>query len=173
MMRSLTAKNKKTFTYAALALFVGGGLGLLAVAFGSDTPSNAKLATGETIQSWQWAGPYADGGALEKQANDEIKKLKRDLGKGTYPDYQLLVGIAGQYELLGDGTHAYEYLQKAIAEEPRKGLAYVNLGHLLDSLGAPQTAREAYDKAIALEPTIRAYADARTAFMKRRFPNAQ
>lgn len=164
------SSNKKVLTYGALALFIGGALALFVLPFLNGAPA-AELSGDDAVTEWTWKGPYKDGGALEEQTEREIADLKSELGKKTYPDYQLLVGIAGQYELLGDGKNAYAYLEKAIQEDPKQGLAYINLGHLMESLGAYDTAKEAYDTAVKLEPSNQAYAQARAQFLAKRFPN--
>ncbi|HEX2792509.1 MAG TPA: tetratricopeptide repeat protein [Candidatus Paceibacterota bacterium] len=166
----LASAQKKPLTYAALALFIGGAFALFVVPLFSGRPAT-DLAGGDEVAEWSWDGPYRDGGTLEDQADRDIAKLKAELGKGKTPDYQLLVSIAGQYELLGEGKSAYAYLNQAIKEDPKQGLAYINLGHLMESLGAYETAREAYDMAVRMEPANQVYAEARTEFMDRNFDN--
>lgn len=164
----IRSAQKKPLMFASVAILIGGALALIVMPLLSPAP---QLADGDDVSSWTWDGPYADGGPLEDQTKNEIADLKDELGKGTYPDYQLLVGIASQYQLLGDGKNAYTYLQQAIAKDPKQGLAYINLGNLMDSLGAYDTAKEAYDTAVKLEPNNQAYADARATFLANRFPN--
>ncbi|MEK7100116.1 MAG: tetratricopeptide repeat protein, partial [Patescibacteria group bacterium] len=130
-----------------------------------------ELSKGDTVSVWSWTGAYKDGGAREKETNDQIALLKEKLGTENYPKYETLVGIAGQYELLGDGRSAYSYFKQAIDLDPTKSLAYFNLAHLFEQLGALNSARDMYIKAVEIEPGNTAYAQARAVFMKERFPN--
>lgn len=125
------------------------------------------MASGDTVSTWTFAGPYADGGEKEAQVKAEITRLSQELGKGTYTDYDLLVGIATQHELLGNGKEAYDYLSRAIRKDAKKGIAYFNLGHLMEGLGAYQTAGRAYKKATESEPDVVAYRLAFDAFVSR------
>ena len=148
-------------------VIIASGLWLL---FGRGLTHPLPLAQGETVASWNFIGPYKDGGELEKRATDEIVRLKGLLGSGEFPDYQILVGIAGQYELLGDGKSTYEYLGRAIKANSETGLAWHNLGVLLARLKAPQTARIAYTKAIEAQP-LPLYHTARLDFLIDYFPD--
>lgn len=125
------------------------------------------MADGDTVSTWTFTGPYADGGEKEAQVKAEIARLSKELGKGTYADYDLLVGIATQHELLGNGKEAYDYLSRAIRKDSKKGIAYFNLGHLMEGFGAYQTAGRAYKKATESEPEVVAYRLAFDAFVSR------
>src|SRR3989344_5223455 len=134
------------------------------------------LAQGDTIASWDVQGTRNDGGELEKKANDQIARLQALLGgdqsgKDDDPtDYSLYVGIANQYELLGDGKQAYEYLGRAVSIDPTEtGLAWHNLGALMVKLGALKTARTAYAKAVEAQPGVSQYHIARLEFLTDRF----
>jgi len=59
-------------------------------------------------------------GALEAQTTKEIAELKSSSVAPGIRNTRRLVGIASQYELLGDGKNAYEYLKRAIAKDPKK-----------------------------------------------------
>ena len=117
------------------------------------------LAGGDGIASWDFKGPYLDGGTLETGAREEIARLEGLLGSGKFTDYEIYVSIANQYELLGDGRSAYNYFGKAIEMDTagNTGLAWHNLGVLLSRLVALQTARTAYEKATLVEPQISSY----------------
>lgn len=135
-----------------------------------------SLAEGDTIASWNFQGTHKDGGALEKKVNDEITRQKGLLGgdqsgKNDDPtDYILYIGIANQYELLGDGREAYEYLGRALKIDSTKtGLAWRNLGSLLERLGAPNTARAAYAHAVEAQPHIIEFHLARLRFLVNSF----
>ncbi len=75
-------------------------------------------------------------------------KLTGLIGKGQYDDYDLYDGIANDYSMLGDGRTAYQYYNHAIQIHPTKGLAYANLAHFMNALGAYRTAADAYAKAV-------------------------
>ncbi len=145
-----------------VAVLVGGAvLLILPLVLGID---NYPIANGDSISSWKWDGAYADRGTKQAQATQEIAHLKAMLGKDSKKDYSIIVGIASQYELLGDGRSAYHYLSKAIAKDRAQGLAYMNMGQLMEGLGAFRTARNAYDAALKAEPASGLYASARDSF---------
>ncbi len=130
------------------------------------------LAAGDTVASWDFQGSHDDGGELEKRANDEITRLKTLLHneEGEPTDYSLYVGIANQYNLLGDGAHSYEYLLLALAIDAEKtGLAWHNLAALMERLGALGTARDAYARAVDAQPQIEQYTIARLEFLTKHF----
>lgn len=125
------------------------------------------LAEGDTISSWDFAGAYADNLELQTKARAEIKRLTGLIGNSQeFTDYSLYVQIAAQYELLGDGAQAYDFLNKAAAIDPvHTGLAWTNLGELMGRLGAFQTARIAYAKAVEAQPSVMNYHTARLEFL--------
>ena len=134
------------------------------------------LVEGDTVSSWDFQGTYKDGGALEKKANDEIVRQKSLLGGdqsgvGDDPtDYSIYVGIANQYELLGNGKAAYNYLGRALKIDSEKtGLAWRNLGALLERLGALETARVAYARAVEAQSQIVEYHVVRLQFLIKNF----
>jgi tetratricopeptide (TPR) repeat protein len=158
-------KMKSSYRIALVAVLVGGAILLiLPLVLGV---SNYPLASGDHISSWSFEGAYADNGTNQARTIAEIKNLKAMLGKDKTKDYGLLVGIASQYELLGDGKTAYTYLSRAIAKDHTRGLAYMNMGQLMESLGALATARAAYDAALKAEPASGIYASARDGFYAR------
>lgn len=124
----------------------------------------------DEIASWQFTGPYKDGGVFEGVAKAEITELEKQLGKSDDVDAELYIAIASQYELLGEGKAAYNALNKAIKSNPTNGLAYANLARLMETLGAYETARMAYDKAVEVNPGEPEYQKARAEFIARRFP---
>lgn len=115
------------------------------------------LVKGDTVASWAFKGAYADNPELILKAESEIRRLEGLLGKGTFSDTTLYVGIANNYELLGDGARQYDYLGRAIRadEEVTTGLPWHNLGVLLARLGALETARIAYEKATIIQPGLK------------------
>lgn len=134
------------------------------------------VAEGDTITTWDFQGSYKDGGALEKKANDEIARSRSMLGgdqsgKDDNPtDYVLYVNIANQYVLLGNGKGAYENLGRALRiDAVHTGLAWHNLGVLFERLGAYNTARIAYAKAVEVQAKIEQYHLAWLTFLMNHF----
>jgi tetratricopeptide (TPR) repeat protein len=137
-------------------LFVGLlTIGVLAYLLSITNPHPFPLVKTDRFESWETPAPYKDGGELEERALGEIQKLEDAKGSDEYSDYDIYVGIAQWKELMGDGKAAYEYLGKAIKENPERSLAYGNLGHLMKKIGAFGTAKEAFLKAIEVEPQFR------------------
>lgn len=129
-----------------------------------------SLVPGEVVASWNFVGSYKDGGTLEAQANAQVARLKGLLDSGTYTNYELYVSIANQYDLLGDGKNEYTYLNDALAIDSTKtGLAWHNMGKLLERLGAIKSARVAYDRLVEVQPTAQ-YIRARLEFLQAHMP---
>ena len=129
-----------------------------------------SLVPGDEPTSWYFVGTYKDGGQLEARANSEIARMKSLLNSGTYTNYEPYISLANQYELLGDGKQEYTYLNYALAIDSTKtGLAWHNMGKLLERLGAYKSARVAYDRMIQAQPTTQ-YIRARLEFLKARMP---
>ncbi len=136
----------------------------------SVTPPAFSLVSGETIASWDFSGSYKDGGQLEAKVRADITRLKGLLNSGTFTNYELYVSIANQYELLGDGKQEFTYLNYALAIDSTKtGLAWHNMGKLLERLGAYKSARVAYDRMLQAQPTSQ-YIRARLEFLQARMP---
>lgn len=168
MPLSFFNQMKPTTLIAVVIVLVGGAAFLilpLVVGKGASQVQGYSVSTKDSITSWSWAGIYKDGGAREAEVKKEIERLTGMLNKGTVADYDLYVGIASQYELLGDGKQAYQYLSKAIELDGKRGLAYMNMGHLMEELGAMTTAQAAYEAAVKAEPTNPVYQSARQNFM--------
>lgn len=130
------------------------------VSSSADTvPGLPSIAKSDRIASWNFKGVYADDPALITKANAEIKRLLSLVGEGSYSDTALYVGIANQYELLGDGSLAYDYLGRAIKADVNatSGLPWHNLGVLMERLGALETARVAYEKSTIIQPEMKFY----------------
>ena len=136
----------------------------------SPTPVPFALISGETVASWDFSGTHKDGGQLEAKVRADITRLKGLINSGTYTNYELYVSIANQYELLGDGKQEFTYLNYALAIDSTKtGLAWHNMGKLLERLGAYKSARVAYDRMVATQPTAQ-YIRARLEFLQAHMP---
>lgn len=129
-----------------------------------------SLVPGEAVASWNFAGTHKDGGQLEAGVRADITRLEGLLNSGTFTNYELYVSIANQYELLGDGKQEFTHLNYAIAIDSTKtGLAWHNMGKLLEHLGAYKSARVAYDRMIQAQSTSQ-YIRARLEFLQTHMP---
>jgi len=122
-----------------------------------STVAPPSIIKGDTISSWSFKGVYADSPELVAKADAEIKRLTDLVGRGgEYPDVSIYVGIANQYDLFGDGKQEYDYLVRAISSNGGvSGLPWHNLGVLMEKLGAPLTARVAYQNATLVQPKLK------------------
>lgn len=127
------------------------------------------IAAGDSITSWSFKGAYSGNTSLIASTQADITHLESLLGKGQYTDYDLDVGIALDYEHLGDGASSYKYYNRAIKLAPTTGLAYVDLANLMTELKAYGTARDAYAKAVAVEPGQIEYHIQRLTFLTQHF----
>ena len=133
-------------------------------------PQPFPINAADIIASWNFEGAYTGNSTLISKADSDSAHLTSLLGKGKYDDYDLYIGIGNDANLKGDGKAAYDAYNRAIAVLPDKGLAYANLGHLFDELGAYHTAADAYAKAVAVEPSVLEYHIERLNFLTRQFP---
>ncbi len=115
------------------------------------------LAQGDRIASWTFKGAYAGNAELTAKAQSEIARLSVLLSTATSSKMILSVGVANQYELLGEGEKQYEYLERAVQADPENGLPWHNLGVLMERLGAFRTARAAYEKSTLVQPGLKFY----------------
>ncbi len=125
------------------------------------------IHTQDSIKNWSFIGSYTGNDVLIAKAVADTTFLKNLVGKGEYSDYDLYIGIANNNAFLGDGARAYEYYNKAISENRARAIAYLNLGNLMEKLGALHTAYDAYTRASTLEPDIAQYSSARNDFLSR------
>ena len=129
-----------------------------------------ELATGESISSWDFKGVYTGNSELEQRGKEEITRLMGLFGQEGYTDYELYVSIANQYDLLGNGRKEYDYLRMALAvDAEHTGLAWHNMGKLLERFGAYQSARIAYDAMVEAQPILQ-YQSVRVEFLKMYMP---
>ncbi len=133
-------------------------------------PRPFPINASDAIASWSFKGAYSGNDTLIAQANADSAHLEGLLGKGQYDDYDLYLGIGNDNNLMGDGKVAYQYFNRSISIHPQKGLAYANLAHLMDELGAYYTAADAYAKAVAVEPGMLEYHIERLTYLTRQFP---
>src|SRR3989344_6447974 len=115
------------------------------------------LSGGDIVASWDFKGAYAGNPELTAKAQSEILRLSELLVTATSSEMILSVGVANQYELLGDGKKQYEYLGRAIPAEEMNGLPWHNIGVLMEKLGAYKTARTAYEKSAFVQPEMKFY----------------
>ena len=116
------------------------------------------IAKGDVVSSWNFVGAYTNNPELIAKADVEIKRITDLLGKGTYTDMSIYVGVANQYELIGDGKKQYDFLIQAVREGgATSGLPWHNLGVLMERLDALETARIAYEKATLVQQQFKFY----------------
>ena len=116
------------------------------------------IAKGDVVSSWNFVGAYTNNPELIAKADVEIKRITDLLGKGTYTDMSIYVGIANQYELIGDGKKQYDFLIQAVKDGgTTSGLPWHNLGVLMERLDALETARIAYEKATLVQQQFKFY----------------
>jgi tetratricopeptide (TPR) repeat protein len=133
-------------------------------------PFVIAMVGGEQVSSWDFDGAYTGNAELEAKAKADIKRLTGLLGGKQYSDYTLYVSIANQFGLLGDGKNELAYLERALAENATTtGLAWHNAGQLFARLGAYQTARSAFERAVAAQPIVQ-YRQALADFLIAHFP---
>jgi tetratricopeptide (TPR) repeat protein len=126
----------------------------------------------DSITSWDFQGSHKDGGEFEARVTAEMAKLQAALeDEAKEPtDYNIYVSMAGQYTLLGDGRNTLKYLEKALAiDSVNTGLAWHNVAVLMERLGALNTARTAYARAVEAQSQIDAYHVARFNFLIKYF----
>jgi tetratricopeptide (TPR) repeat protein len=143
----------------AIGVVIFGGAAILLVPY-VVAPHAYPLSPSDHVLMWTWPGPYHDGGQKEASAHTEIERLSAQLGTKDASSYDIDVSIASEYELLGDGKNAYVYLSRAITLTPRRGLAYFNMGHLMETVGALHTAKSAYEAAAKAEADNTLYVNA-------------
>jgi tetratricopeptide (TPR) repeat protein len=158
-------QKKWVIAVLVIIVLVGGILWYKGVSFPAF-PINAK----DTIVSWSFQGAYTGNDTLIAQANADIEHLESLLGKGDYDDYDLYIGMGNDSDLIGDGARAYKEFNRAASIHTDRGLAYANIAHLMDQLGAPYTAADAYAKAVAAEPGQLQYTIERLNYLVRQFP---
>jgi tetratricopeptide (TPR) repeat protein len=124
----------------------------------------------DSIASWTFKGAYTGNGTLVAQATADIEHLETLLGTGEYDDYDLYIGIGNDNNLLGNGKAAYDSYNRAAAIHTNKGLAYANIAHLMEELGAFYTAADAYERAVAAESRQLGYHLERLSYLTRQFP---
>lgn len=127
----------------------------------------------DSISSWTFKGAYTGNETLITQANTDLAHLESLLGKGQFDDYDLYIGIGNDENLEGNGKAAYDAYDHAILIHTNKGLAYANIGHLMDELGAYYTAADAYADAVHAEPGQLEYHIERLTYLTRQFPQDQ
>ena len=149
---------------ALLIVIVGAIMGLGYYSYVTVAVPRYPLATRDSVSSWNFPPAYPVGSEDEKRVKTEIEKLKELLGE-QQSNYEVLVGLAGEYELLGEGQKSYLYLSQAIQDSPNKSLAYFSIGHLFERVGALYSAKDAYNQAVQKEPGNSVYSSYRDQFL--------
>lgn len=108
----------------------------------------------EDTPAWDFQGVYKGDTVLEERAQTDIEKLKAMEGNDIATRYDIQIGLAQQYEMLGDGKTAYNHLLNAIKIDDKRSLAYANLGVLLGRVGARESAKIAYERALDRDDNV-------------------
>ena len=164
---------KKQWVMALIGTVVVVGVGFGGWYYVSHRVAPFPINSTDTISSWTFKGVYTGNDTLIAQAAADVEKLTALLGTGEYDDYDLYIGMGNDANLIGDGKTAYQAYNKAISIHPSKGLAYANLAHLMDQLGAYSTAADAYAQAVAVESPQLEYHVERLNYLTRQFPGDQ
>ncbi len=107
----------------------------------------------DTIASWKLQ--ITESTTTKEKLQTQIKTLTGDIRKGHYSNFNIYTQIAQDYELLGNGKSAYDFYMLAAKVSPaNNGLAWNNIGNLMEQLGAYHTARNAYAASVALSPKV-------------------
>jgi len=159
---------KKIYIFAVVLIVLIIGIYLLKSQY--YVKNMLPLSALDKIENWNFKGAYTDNIELKNKAEDEIKKLNDKLGIAS-TDYEIYVSIANQYMLIGDGKKTYEYLNRALVIDSNiTGLAWHNMGVLLERLKAPNTAKIAYERAFTAQNILQ-YQTAYIDFLQRYFPD--
>lgn len=142
--------SRRAWLLVAIVLVLAVGAAALAW-YVMQQPNPFPVSSEDQPISWQLPLP-ADAASSTPVLAAQIAQLKKMVGQGQYPDENILMGIANNYALVGDGRGAYESYLKAIEASSTNALAYENLGGLFARLGATSTALRAYAKAAELDP---------------------
>jgi tetratricopeptide (TPR) repeat protein len=106
---------------------------------------------GNEIINWDFAGAYANNDNAVKKALLEVERLLADMDE-AYTEYDTALSVGNQYYYIGDGENAFEYYKKAIISETSgSGLAWYNMGNLLNRIGAHESSRYSYEQALELK----------------------
>ena len=157
-------------------LFIGGVVLVALLGAGAwwymQNSFSFPLAEGDTVASWEFQGSHKDGGELEAKVKTRIGELEDMFGNAENEptDYSLNVEISNQYQLIGDGENGHKYLERALAiDSEETGLAWHNMGVLMDRIGAYNSARIAFGNAVGAQPQVEQYHLAYLEFLKSRF----
>lgn len=118
-----------------------------------DSEEVFSLVSGER-PVWDISGIYEGNKELEARAQNEIEKLNSLRDSAEFSEYDIEIGIAQQYELLGNGERAYQHLLAAIEINPARSLAYSNLGVLLGKAGARESAKVSFEMALDRDDNV-------------------
>ena len=164
-----TMNTSNVIIWSIVALIIGG-----VVWFGFLREENPfPIDSRDIITSWELTNIYADDAEGTRRVEENIKRLKGEIGKKENTEYELYVSIANEYKLLGDGKQSYNYLEKALAvDNDRTSVAWHNIGIVLRDLGAIHSARTAFRSAYEIQP-LPTYKMAYERFLAEYFPDEQ
>ena len=131
---------------------------------GWPTSSHFSLAEDPTTINWNFPAVTNDADTVERQ----IERIKNT---SDIDAYEKAISLGEEYRLLGEGDKAYTYILQAVDLEPNKSLPYLNLGTLLEKVGALDSARSAYERAVTVEPQYENNHANLVQFYMRYYPN--
>lgn len=128
------------------------------------------VLSSDVINSWEFDGIYKNNKELEEGVYNKIKELENMFDSEEFSDYELYLSLAGQYDLLGKGDKVYEYLGRSLViDSEHTGVAWQNMGGLMEHLGAYNSAKVAFNRAVEAQP-IPVYYLSLIDFLERHFP---
>lgn len=104
----------------------------------------------DTITSWDTHVQATP--AIKNRLREEILTLSGSIGSTQKKNYNTFLQIAQDYWLLSDGKNAYNFYVLSAQAVPSNGLAWSNVGSLMERIGAYHTARSAYAASVAISP---------------------
>jgi len=143
---------KKVGISLAVAVVLGIAI-FTAVQVGNKTEPVFTLVEGER-PTWDFEGIFEASEELILRAETEQERLRGLLGSDEISEYDIHVGVAEQYSLLGEGKNAYNELLVAINLDETRYLAFMNLGNLLGKVKAPKSAKIAYEMGLDRNDTV-------------------
>jgi len=126
---------------------------IFATQVGDKEEALFSLAAGDH-PTWDFEGSYEASEELTLRAQNELERLKGLLDGVEFSKYDVEIGIAQQYLLLGEGKGSYEHLLLALNINDKKPVAYLNLGNLLGKVGALESGKVAHEEALDRADTV-------------------
>lgn len=117
----------------------------------SNNENTISLLPAEAGISLEYDSLYDSDG--EDLVNEKIDLLKESLD-GSPDDYNRYIDIALQEDLIGNGNEVLANLNEAIKINPENTLAYNNIGTLFEKVGAYESAKNTFAKALEIDDSV-------------------